>query len=299
MIAIERWAFADRARDMTHWRIEVMGGERVPVGDGTPNDAAWLILGCLLAHDHHRLRRVELANELWPETHTDAALHRLASALWRIRKGPEPFAGLFQSSGEFIFLSLKRDVWIDALAFEHRAQRCLDANAGLADAAQRRRLRTALGRYAELLPLREGELIAVERERLRALYLDAAFALATVSSHHSEWPAVRAICEGLCAVEPLREDAQRLLIEAYLACGNRALALRQFHSFAEYLRRELQVEPMAETCALVTKISGATTPSAFFGATTDEPASLETMLLTARSQVTAALQVIDSALRAI
>jgi hypothetical protein len=42
------------------------------------------------------------------------------------------------------------------------------------------------------------------------------------------WAAAREAAQTLCAVEPLREDAQRLLMMALAQCGNRALALEQY-----------------------------------------------------------------------
>jgi len=58
---------------------------------------------------------------------------------------------------------------------------------------------------------------------------------------------------GLVAVaaEPLRESAHRVLIEAYLAEGNRAQALTQFHSCRSILLRELNIEPSPATRATI------------------------------------------------
>jgi DNA-binding SARP family transcriptional activator len=53
------------------------------------------------------------------------------------------------------------------------------------------------------------------------------------------------------AVEPLRESAQRALVSAHLAEGNRIEALRCFDVYRALLWRELRVEPAADLTALL------------------------------------------------
>ncbi|MHB2169666.1 BTAD domain-containing putative transcriptional regulator [Alsobacter sp. R-9] len=64
----------------------------------------------------------------------------------------------------------------------------------------------------------------------------------------------RALAAGRRAVEldPLREDAHRLVIRALAASGRRAEALRQVEVIAGLLRSQLKVEPDPETLALAT-----------------------------------------------
>jgi len=54
-------------------------------------------------------------------------------------------------------------------------------------------------------------------------------------------------CEKLVSLDPLRESAQRALMQAYADAGEKALALRQFDVCTKLLRAELGVEPAAET----------------------------------------------------
>jgi DNA-binding SARP family transcriptional activator len=49
--------------------------------------------------------------------------------------------------------------------------------------------------------------------------------------------------------EPLRESAQRALIEAHLAEGNLCEALRSFATYASLLDRELSVAPPQDLTA--------------------------------------------------
>ena len=58
----------------------------------------------------------------------------------------------------------------------------------------------------------------------------------------------------LLALEPEREGWHRALMRTYAACGERALALRQFHACRTLLRERLGVAPSRETRDLHTRI---------------------------------------------
>lgn len=290
------------------WRISMLGAEAVQSWRGDKVDLPdnfWLLLGHLLANSRRRINRAQLAGELWPERSEESARHCLASALWRIRKLIPCFGDLLVSEGEGLALRSRRDIWIDSLAFETRARQLL-RQPELHDPASRARYKRTITSYTgDFLLGREGEAIAVERERLRALYLDAGYQLACTFARYGEWQDTLEICRSLCAAEPLREDVQRLLIEACLASGNRALAVQQYHGFARYLASELQVEPMAETRALISQIVAPprTNPPHAEPLPFDRLASpprdageARSILLQARAQMVSTLSLIDSAL---
>ena len=62
--------------------------------------------------------------------------------------------------------------------------------------------------------------------------------------------------ERMLAIDPLREDVHRRLIEAYARVGRRADAIRQYNACVEMLRRDLDVGPSAETEALIGRVRG-------------------------------------------
>jgi DNA-binding SARP family transcriptional activator len=98
-------------------------------------------------------------------------------------------------------------------------------------------------RAGELLPDWYDDWVMIERERLRQLRLHALeIVCRRLAAVRLFGPAVDA---GLAAVldEPLRESAQRALIEAHLAEGNRSEAIRQYNSYRERLYTELRLEP--------------------------------------------------------
>lgn len=183
-------------------------------------------------------------------------------------------------------------VWVDALALERRAQLALSDPSWLKSNLNRGKLRRVLRLYkGEFLLRQDNDMILIERERMRALYLDASFQLAFAYAQYGEWPATLAVCKTLCAVEPLREDAQRLLIEAYAACGNRALAIQQYQQLERTLARELSVRPMRETTDVVDRVAFTIVKPVESHNDTNRQ-----ILLQAREQIIATVAMIDKAL---
>ena len=243
---------------MATWAIHLFGNGRLSLsglGAIRMPDVWWPVIGSLVAAPGKRATRSLLAAQLWPEKDEHAARRCLATALWRIKgRFPEQKAPI-SLRGEFIALGTEDRVWVDVLAFEHRASVAVDDPRTLDQPQARVRLKRALGLYsADLLRERDSEALVIERERLRTLYLDAAYTLAGAEARAENWPAARDLAQRLCAAEPLREDAQRLLMTAHLNCGSRALAIRQYHMLTGILFKELGVAPMPETIALAEEI---------------------------------------------
>lgn len=256
---------------------------------------AWSLIGAVLAAPHRRIGRSQLAAALWPDQDEEAARRCLATALWRLKQRLGRL-NLLRVGKETIALAEGGEVWVDAIAFERGVEGVLADPAKLDDAAERDALRQALGHYrGDLLESSPVDAIAIERERLRALYLDAALELARACKRHGEWRVASELGRAICAVEPLREDAQRLLMEAMVACGNRAQAVQHYRSFEQLLADELSVRPMRETrelAAAIARVSVSPEPDAPIRA--DVP--YRQTLLMARQQLAESLSLLDQAL---
>ena len=117
-------------------------------------------------------------------------------------------------------------------------------------------------RRAEAVALYEGDLLdgvdeewlAIERERLRAAFVDGALGLAAAQRRERDFAAAASSAERVLAHDDLREDALRELIAARYESGERTTALATFERFAGRLRDALGVDPMPETVALVAAI---------------------------------------------
>lgn len=259
----------------------------------------WSLIGAVLAAPHRRIGRGQLAAALWPDQDDDAARRCLATALWRLKQRLGRLNALLRIGKETIALAEDEGAWIDAIAFERGIGAVLDDPARLDNAEDREALKRALGHYrGDFLEFSVVDAIVIERERLRALYLDAALELARACKRHGDWRTACELGRAICAVEPLREDAQRLLMEAMVACGNRAQAVQHYRGFERLLAEELAVRPMRETRELAASIArapvaAATPPEPVPAA--DEAPHRRTLLL-ARQQLAESLLLLDQAL---
>jgi DNA-binding SARP family transcriptional activator len=96
---------------------------------------------------------------------------------------------------------------------------------------------------ADLLPGWYENWVVAEQERWLRLRLSALERLARLLlAGGSIGAAMEASCAAV-AIEPLRESAQRLRIQCYLAEGNNAAALSAYVSFSRRLRQEFGVPP--------------------------------------------------------
>lgn len=262
----------------------------------------WTLIGLLLASGGHAARRARIAAALWPDSGEDAARHCLSTTLWRLKQRHPGLGGLISAEGDTVALATGRTLWVDAQALEHRAQHALDDPGWLSRPANRRKLRRALGHYrGDLLADHDDDTLLVERERVRAVFLDASYQLAVTHARHGEWEDARSICRRLCGHEPLREDAQRVLIEAHARCGSRALAIRQYRTLERLLARELGVQPMPETVALAHRIAGEGGDAQPLSLPTTQvsganAAAGRRLLLEARNQIAGTVAIIDHAI---
>jgi DNA-binding SARP family transcriptional activator len=189
-----------------------------------------------LALHRRALTRAFVAGTLWPETTDARAAATLRTVLWRLHS----LAGdLVAVRG--VNLALHSGVHVDVQALEAVAHRLLRQSGGfdlLAIDPQ------ALA--GQLLPGLWDAWLVVERERVRQLSLHALEALCRrcLGAGH----VAHAVLAGTAAVEsdPLRESANRLLVEAHLAEGNRSEAIGQWQRYVRLLRDELGLEPQAE-----------------------------------------------------
>lgn len=187
-------------------------------------------------------RRSTVAGMLWPDTGDDQAAANLRTALWRLNRSG---AGVVESSRSLLAIPGSVDIDLHAIMSATR----LIIDDGDFDVCSLDVNARHLG--GELLPDWHDDWVLFERERLRQLRLHALEALCVRFSRNGRHLA--AIEAGLFAVstDPLRESAHRALIEAHLAEGNVAEALRQYDVCAIQLEEALGLAPTASLRALV------------------------------------------------
>jgi DNA-binding SARP family transcriptional activator len=210
-------------------------GERIAVPLSSQRLMAFLAL------NQRPLPRVYIAGTLWTDSSDEHSSGSLRSALWRLQR---PGYRLLEVHGDHICLA--RQVQVDVRTVEMVARRLMDGREGVTTDDVH-----TLASGGELLPGWYDDWILVERERLRQLRLHALETMCTRLVQQQRLS--EAILAGLAAVEgePLRESAHRTLINAYLAEGNCAEAVRQFRSYQRLIHEELALAPSSEFFAVM------------------------------------------------
>ena len=226
--------------------ISLLRGFELRIGDRTvtvPSNTQRL-LAFLAIRDRPQLRTT-VATSLWTDTTEDRAAANLRSALWKLADLRER---LIETTGAY--LSIPRDVDVDLPRLLVLARRLVADDEPGADPTDATDAMT--GDLADdLLPDWDEDWLLFERERLRQLRVHALEALTRKLCARGRY--AEALEAGLSAVvaEPLRESAQRALIEVHLAEGNVAEARRQFELYREVLWDHLALLPSVSLCSLV------------------------------------------------
>lgn len=212
------------------------GGRHVALPEGSKRLVAYVALR------GRRCDRQRTARALWPAVGPQRAAGNLRSAMWRL-----------QGCRTRVLVADARDVWlhpdlrVDVEDVRSWARR---VSSGV---AERRDLdvHPHAVRALDLLPGWYDDWVTIERDQLRSVLLDAMDALAGLLVRADRCADAVEAALSAVSVEPLRESAQRVLIEAHLAEGNRCEAWRSFASYRELLVRELGVRPSLELRRLV------------------------------------------------
>ncbi len=226
----------------------VLGGFEVRVG-GSPVTLpanAQRVLGAL-AVATAVVRRDVLAGRLWGLTSQSRAQANLRTALWRIgQAGPGMVLATRDSVG------LGPELEVDYVRMMARAHALVDSASPPVEV-----LATTPGMLeGDLLPGWEEDWLLVERERHRQLRMHALEALSRHLLRAGEYGRAVDAAYAAIAIEPLYESAQIALVEAHLAEGNRAEAIRQFVTFRRLLHEETGLAPSARLVALLGDVLG-------------------------------------------
>ena len=213
-----------------------LGEQRREVPEGSKQLLAFVALR------GRRVERRHAAGTLWPFGNEERAAGNLRSALWRLRR-----AGINVLAVDKWSLALCTHVVVDLHVMDQWATRLIQGTAAGHDLE----ISPSVPEALDLLPGWYDDWALMERERIRQRLLHALEALS-----------VRLACLGrfgdavdaaLLAVgaEPLRESAQRALIEAHVAEGNLTEARRTYLVYRDLIRRELDVEPSSDLSARI------------------------------------------------
>jgi DNA-binding SARP family transcriptional activator len=209
---------------------------RIEVPEGSKRLLVFVTLqGCRVSRHH-------AAGTLWPDGDDVRAAGNLRSALWRLRG-----ASIDVLQADRSTLRLDPAVIVDVEELNEWADRIIHRRGQQADIRPVQLNPEVL----HLLPGWYDDWVLFERERIRQRVLHALEALSrhlAVERRHADSVEVAMTA---VRVDPLRESAQRALIEAHLAEHNWVEARRAFGSYCDLLHAELGVAPSNELRSLL------------------------------------------------
>jgi DNA-binding SARP family transcriptional activator/tetratricopeptide (TPR) repeat protein len=249
-------------------RVQLCGGVSVEIDGRRLPDALLggrqgrLVLAYLVCERHRSVPREELADLLWPDRMPSSWTSSLSVVVSKLRRlfseaGLEPTEILASSFGSYR-LRLPPDAWVDVEQAVKEIERAEAAvRAGQTDDAV-----VAATEGAEIagrgFSTDDCDWVDAQRERMRDLHVRAVAALARahlLAGHSGR--AVLSAREAL-ALDDLREDNYRLLMQALAAAGERGEALRVWERCRVMLGEELGVDPAPETEAVYLSVLGET-----------------------------------------
>lgn len=241
------------SRDGITWHLSLLDGFRLR-GESGPVEVTGRgqRLVALLAVRGPLLRTVA-AGLLWPEVLEERARASVRAAISGLQRR---FSGLLEVSATDVRLA--DSVEVDLARFLMLTRGGMRLQPGEPVGSDALELLPGGSLAGRLLPGWSDDWVLAEGERLFQLRLHALDALAARFLDTGNLSMAIEAATAAVQADPLRESAQRRLMQAYLAEGNAAAALRQFSSFRDLLRQELGISPSRLITTLVEEIRRST-----------------------------------------
>ena len=170
------------------------------------------LLAYLLLQRHRVHSREVLAGVFWGEYSLEKARGSLNTALWKLKKMLEP-EGI--PSGTYLINSHQGEVgfnpespyWLDVEVFENEINHLLTYPSQMVDETHVREIERTLQFYkGELLEGCYKDWVLPERERLRALYIQALVYLLHYHRFHQAYEKAISHGQRILSLDPLREE---------------------------------------------------------------------------------------------
>jgi len=223
-------------RLLDHFSVRDAGGE-IPL---TSRKAIALLVYLSMQRDRSS-RRDAIANLLWENVETIQGRVNLRQAISALRRLEGPGRTILHSNLESLRLS--DDLWFDTDEFVRLSDSDPLAAAELyhADPMAGFVLRSAPA---------FNEWLSVMQAHWRQRAVQLMIGLLDTLEAAEDWAAIPAIGARLLSLDPYNEAAHRALMRVYARQGRSALAVSQYRTLSDLLRREMGVAPEAETQAL-------------------------------------------------
>ena len=220
---------------------------------GLNGTRAQSLLAYLLLHRDAPVTRQRLAFLFWPDSAEAQARTNLRSLLHNLLQSLPESERFVQAEAQTVQWRPDGPFSLDVDSFRTAVKQ--------ADSTEE--LQAAVALYAgDLLPECYDDWIAPERERLAEIYRNALQRLVDLLEKQGAYP--EAIHPALCLArhDPLRENVWRQIMRLQALNGDRAGVARAYRECTTVLKRELDVEPSAETAAAFEKWKRYVAPAA-------------------------------------
>jgi len=219
------------------------------------------ILCFIASRRHRRAAKETIIDTFWGEADFEAVEKNFHPTVSHIRKAlnskqPVKQNFLLYRDSDYLLnqeFSYRIDIEeFDRLVAEGEAARRAGDQAGY------------ISSYEDALALYRGDFMQgsyddwVEEQRsyYREQYLRMLEALAVAAQKHEDWPRSLQLAQQILSDDQFREDVHCMIMRAHAALGNRAAVKEQYDLLRRVLRKELGVEPAAETQKMFRNLMG-------------------------------------------
>ncbi|NIO70856.1 MAG: AAA family ATPase [Anaerolineae bacterium] len=232
--------------------IQLLGDFRL-IYDSTPVTSVSTarlqsLLAYLVLHRNAPQPRHHLAFLFWPDS-TEAQAHTNLRNLLHLLRHALPDADRFlHADTQTLQWRADAPFTLDVADFESAVAQAERAEQAGDQAAIQKALEEAVTLYrGDLLPSCYDDWILPERERLSQAFIGALERLIRLLEDGRDYRAAIGYAQRLLRHDPLHEATCRRLMRLHALSGDRAGALRAYHTCATILQRELAVEPSPAT----------------------------------------------------
>ena len=231
-------------------------GEFLLLSDETPVTTVDLprlqsLSAYLVLHHGTPQPRFRLASLFWPDTTDAQALSNLRTLVHRLRQAlpnADSYLRIDRHNLQWLPQSVETPWVLDVQEFENALMRAERAEQAQDVTETGKALQLAVSLYrGELLPSCYDEWLLPERDRLRQANLRALERLINLLQREHNYESAIEMAQRLLRHDPLHEATYRRLMRLFAARGDRAAALRVYHTCASVLERELGAEPSHAT----------------------------------------------------
>jgi DNA-binding SARP family transcriptional activator len=249
---------------MSFLRISLFGSVKVfrdeNRGKLKLNQSIQKLFAYLVLFRHRTHPREVLAEVFWGEKNLKLSRGSLNTALWQLRNALEPKGvtrGTYLLSQNMYEVGFNQQspFWLDVHDFWESTSQVFQSPDPSPSEIYIHKLEHAVSLYkGELLEAFYDDWVLREREILRARYISTLACLMGIYCNRNDYEKSLSCGLKILEFDPLREEVHRYLMKLYMGNGQRGMAIRQYETCRESIKRELGIAPMEETRALFKRI---------------------------------------------